>query len=106
MAGCYFRWTWRSRKVTLIDLFINSHKYVGLAGETPTQDFAVFRFLAGSIVHGVYRFDAKGESYEWVSINKDNFQVENAIDDDDIDDYRKLYLKHGKIYGQKGNSQI
>lgn len=91
-----------AEEVTLKDLFINSHKYVGLAGETPTQDFAVFRFLQAVLYTVFTRFDAKGESYEWVSINKDNFQVENAIDDDDIDDYREALFKTWQDLWSKG----
>lgn len=35
--------TGETEEVSLTDLFNNAHKYKRLAGETPTQDFAVLR---------------------------------------------------------------
>lgn len=52
------------KEVGLKELFFKAHEYVGLAGETKTQDFAVLRFLL-AIMHTVFaRYDAEGNRVE------------------------------------------
>lgn len=63
-----------TKEVSLKELFTNAHQYVQLAGDTKTQDFAVFRVLL-AILHTVFsRVDADGEAYEYVTLD-DNFRV-------------------------------
>ena len=35
----------KTDKVSLVEVFENAHKYLGLAGDSETQDFAVLRVL-------------------------------------------------------------
>ena len=49
------------REVSLTDALVNAHCYAGLAGELPTQDIAILRFLL-AILYAVFsRVDADGE---------------------------------------------
>jgi CRISPR system Cascade subunit CasA len=43
------------KEVTLYDLFENAHNYNALAGELPTQDFAVLRFLLAVMYGSFYK---------------------------------------------------
>lgn len=74
-------------EVSLKELFEHAHKYQGLAGETPTQDFAMLRFLL-AVLHTVFtRFTAEGEYYEGVDLDPETFLVKE-IDEEDMDDYK------------------
>lgn len=68
--------------VSLNNLFANSQKYYGLAGEMKIQDFSIMRLLL-SILHTVYsRYDADGEPYNWLNVN-DKMELANEVDDAD-----------------------
>lgn len=55
--------------VGMRDFFKNAHEYIALAGDTPTQDFAVMRFLL-AVLHTVFsRYDADGKAYEILEMN-------------------------------------
>lgn len=76
-------------EVSLKELFRNAHRYQQLAGETPTQDFAILRLLL-AVLHTVFtRFTATGEFYEWLAVDEGTFQVKEEIDRDDTREYRK-----------------
>lgn len=73
-------------EVSLIELFNNAHNYLGLAGEMPTQDFAVLRLLL-AVIHTVFsRFDAKGKAYPYMSLDEHYKQIEE-VDEDDEEEY-------------------
>lgn len=62
------------KEVSLKDVFLNADKYMGLAGETKPQDFAVLRLLL-AIIHTVFsRYDSDGN----------NIDISEIIDDADI----------------------
>lgn len=90
--------TGETEEVSLTDLFNNAHKYKRLAGETPTQDFAVLRFLL-SILHTVFtRFTVTGDPYEWIILDPDSFQVKEEVDEVEEEDLYKTW----KILWKKG----
>lgn len=76
-----------TKEVSLKDLFKNAHLYKRLAGETPTQDFAILRLLL-AVLHTVFsRFDAKGKQYDWIALDN-RFKQTGSIDGtDDEDEY-------------------
>ena len=74
--------------VSLETLFRDVIKIKGLAGDTKTQDFAVFRVIL-AILHTVYsRFDADGNVYEMLSLD-DKFIPTEDVDEDDFNDYKR-----------------
>lgn len=81
-----------TRLVGLKEFFENAHNYIGLAGDMPTQDFALMRFLL-AILHTVFsRYDAKGEPYEMVELDQRMRQVEE-VDDEDAEEYEDALLE-------------
>lgn len=91
-----------TEEVSLKALFGNAHRYKRLAGETPTQDFAVLRLLL-AVLHTVFtRFTATGEYYEWVAVDTDTFQVKEEIDEDDISEYKEDLYATWKTLWKKG----
>ena len=81
-----------TRLVGLKEFFENAHNYIGRAGDMPTQDFALMRFLL-AILHTVFsRYDAKGESYEMVELDQRMRQVEE-VDDEDAEEYEDALLE-------------
>lgn len=48
------------KEVNLKDVIINSHEYIELAGETKTQDFAIFRLILAIIYTAFSRYDENG----------------------------------------------
>lgn len=86
-----------TEEVSLKELFDNAHKYKQLAGETPTQDFAVLRLLL-AVLHTVFtRFTDMGEFYELITIDPDTFQVKEKIEKDDISEYKKYLYETWKM---------
>lgn len=76
----------RVEEVSLLDIFKNADNYVRLAGDMPTQDFAVLRFLL-AILHTVFaRFDADGNPYHYMVLD-DKYRQTEPIDEDDEDEY-------------------
>ena len=49
------------QEVSLCDFFHNAHKYKQLAGETVTQDVAVYRILQAIVSTVFYRYDLEGK---------------------------------------------
>lgn len=69
-------------EVGLRDALLSSHEYVGLAGETKPQDFAVFRLMLAIMYTAFSRYDAEG----------------NEVDEDaDPLDYWKMIWDNGQI---------
>ena len=80
-----------TKEVSLKELFEHAHDYKSLAGETPTQDFAILRLLL-AVLHTVFsRFDANGEQYEWVELD-DNYKQTKSINEDDGEEYQEALL--------------
>ncbi|QIB68680.1 type I-E CRISPR-associated protein Cse1/CasA [Aminipila butyrica] len=91
-----------NEEVSLKELFEHAHEYTQLAGETPTQNFAVLRLLL-AVLHTVFtRFTATEEFYEWVAVDADTFQIKEEIDKDDIKDYKKDLYETWKTLWEKG----
>lgn len=91
-----------TEEVSLKELFGNAHRYKRLAGETPTQDFAVLRLLLAVLHTVLTRFTATGECYEWVDVDMDTFQVRKKIDEDDIAEYKIDLFVTWKALWEKG----
>lgn len=73
-------------EVSLKDLFANAHHYACLAGETPTQDAALIRFLLATAETVFYRYEVDGE--------ENLLCEENGSDRDDVlDRWRDYYDK-------------
>lgn len=88
-----------TEEVSLQELFENAHNYKQLAGETPTQDFAILRLLL-AVLHTVFtRFTAVGEAYGGVVLDEDTFQVIEEIDRDDIEN--DLYATWKDLWEKK-----
>lgn len=91
-----------TEEVSLKELFRNAHRYERLAGETPTQDFAVLRLLL-AVLHTVFtRFTATGDFCEWVAVDADTFQVKEDIDKGDRREYKKDLYTTWKTLWEKG----
>ena len=72
--------------VSLRDLLENAQNYISLAGDSVTQDFAVFRVIL-SVLHTVFsRFNSEGKVYDSITLDECLLPV-NEIDEDDIDEY-------------------
>lgn len=81
-----------TKLVGLREFFQNAQNYIDFAGDMPTQDFAVMRFLL-AILHTVFsRFDADGNPYEMVNLNEKMKQVEN-VDEEDEEDYEDVLME-------------
>lgn len=81
-----------TKLVGLKEFFQECHNYLDLAGDMPTQDFAVLRFLL-AILHTVFsRYDAGGNPYEMVKLNKMMQQVEN-VDEEYEEDYEDALME-------------
>lgn len=81
-----------TKLVGLKEFFQNAETYIDFAGDMPTQDFAVMRFLL-AILHTVFsRFDASGNAYEMVKVNEKMQQVDN-VDEEDEEDYEDALME-------------
>ena len=91
-----------TEEVSLKEIFGNAYRYKKLAGETPTQSFAILRLLL-AVLHTVFtRFTATGELYEWVAVDTDTFQVRQKIDEDDMQEYQKDLYTTWQTLWKKG----
>lgn len=67
-----------TNKVSLLEILGNADKYVSLACDTKTQEFAVMRLLL-AITHTVFsRFDADGRAYEVIEL-EDRFRQKEDV---------------------------
>lgn len=90
-----------TKLVGLKEFFQNAHTYIDLAGDMPSQDFAVMRFLL-AILHTVFsRYDASGNPYEMVKLNEKMQQIEKIYDEDE-EDYEDLLMDTWKNLWQAG----
>lgn len=90
-----------TKLVGLKEFFENAHTYIALAGDMPTQDFAVMRFIL-AILHTVFsRYDAQGNAYETVTLN-DRMQQFEEVDQGDYEDYEDALLDTWKDLWKAG----
>lgn len=65
-----------TKLVGMKEFFKDAHKYIAIAGDTKTQDFAVMRFLL-AVLHTVFsRYDADGVVYKGIELDDRMRQVE------------------------------
>ena len=84
-----------TKLVGLKEFFENAQNYIALAGDMPTQDFAVMRFLL-AILHTVFsRYDASGKVYDEIEVNDRMQQVAN-VDDEYEEEYSDALMKTWK----------
>lgn len=79
----------KTTEVSLKELFANAHKYKQLAGEMPTQDFAILRLLLAITLTVIYRFDSEG--------NQDELSEENDSEIEDVLARWKSYQDRGSF---------
>lgn len=90
-----------TKLVGLKEFFENAHTYIALAGDMPTQDFAVMRFIL-AILHTVFsRYDAQGKAYKMVTLN-DRMQQREEVDQGDYEDYEDALLYTWKTLWKAG----
>lgn len=90
-----------TKLVGMKEFFKDAHKYIALAGDTKTQDFAVMRFLL-AVLHTVFsRYDADGKPYEMIELNKRMQQVEEVYEEDESD-YKDALMDTWKDLWNKG----
>lgn len=90
-----------TKLVGMKEFFKDSHKYIALAGDTKTQDFAVMRFLL-AVLHTVFsRYDADGNPYEMIELNERFQQVEEVYEEDESD-YKDALMNTWKDLWNKG----
>jgi len=77
------------KEVSLIDVMTRAQEYVGLAGETPTQDAALLRVLLAVALTIFYRYDENG--------NEDEISEENDSDDEMVLERWKKYWDRGSF---------
>lgn len=89
-----------TKRVGMRDFFKNAHEYIALAGDTPTQDFAVMRFLL-AVLHTVFsRYDADGKAYEMLEMNKKMQPTEEP--EEYLEEYEDLLMDTWKDLWNKG----
>lgn len=89
-----------TRDVSLKELFAGAHTITGLAGDTKTQDFALFRLLL-AVLHTVFsRYDAGGKVYESIELDAQGKQREEVAKEDD--DYGKDLKKTWTTLWEQG----
>lgn len=72
--------------VSLKTLFEETNRFLALAGDSDTQDFAVLRVLL-AVLHTVFsRYDANGNPYAEVELDEKMRQLKD-VDEDDLEDY-------------------
>ncbi|WP_243342559.1 type I-E CRISPR-associated protein Cse1/CasA [Anaerococcus sp. AGMB09787] len=92
-----------SEDVSLIEVFENADKYLDLAGDTKTQDFAVMRVLL-AVLHTVFsRFDANGDPYPEVKLDDRYRQIDPIEDEDERLDYNDQLFETWKNLWNKGS---
>lgn len=90
-----------TKLVGMKEFFKDAHKYIALAGDTKTQDFAVMRFLL-AVLHTVFsRYDTDGKPYEMIELNKRMQQVEEVYEEDESD-YKDALMDTWKNLWNKG----
>lgn len=90
-----------TKLVGLKEFFENAHTYIALAGDMPTQDFAVMRFIL-AILHTVFsRYDAQGNAYEMVTLNE-RMQQREEVDQGDYEEYEDALLDTWKDLWKAG----
>ena len=77
----------KEKEVSLLDLFSHAHEYRQLAGETATQDAAIFRFLLAILATVFYRYEIDGTD--------SLLSEENDSDPDDVIERWREYKEQG-----------
>lgn len=71
--------------VSLKTLFQNAQNYRRLAGEMPTQDIIILRFLLAILTTVYSRINANGESYSWLKVDN-RYRISEVSKSDSIAD--------------------
>lgn len=89
-----------TKRVGMREFFEHAHEYIALAGDTPTQDFAVMRFLL-AVLHTVFsRYDADGKAYEILEMNDRMQPIEEP--EEYLEEYEDLLMDTWKDLWNKG----
>lgn len=83
-----------SENVSLKDVFENAHKYVDLAGDSETQDFAVLRVLLAVVQTVFSRLDAEGNPYDFIELDERYKPInEMTLEDEELDEYKENLMQ-------------
>src|SRR5699024_1723173 len=75
--------------------------YIDLAGDSPSQDFAILRVLL-AILHTVFsRFDMEGEAYPYFEMDDQLRQISTLKEDDEDDYIDNLYQTWARLWQKK-----
>ncbi len=91
-----------SEEESLIQLFLNAHRYKQLAGEMQMQNFATLRLLL-AVLHTVFsRFDAQGQPYPYLVLDE-RFKQLQELDEDDFEDHQKAIMDTWEELWKRGS---
>lgn len=92
----------QNKEVSLKELFNEAHNYLGLGGDSKTQDFAVIRIILAILNTVFSRFNEEGVPYSYINIDENYFLKTTEIDEDDLDDYKhELMTTWKNLYDKK-----
>jgi CRISPR system Cascade subunit CasA len=75
-----------TKLVSLKNLFDNANEYIGLAGDTKAQEFAMMRIII-SIIQTVYsRYDSNGNAYDYLELDEMSRVIKTEEDDEQEQD--------------------
>lgn len=85
----------KTQTVSMLDVFENAADYRIFAGEIPTQDAIVLRFLEAVLTTVYSRLDSDANPYSWIKLDKTlqvtNFNNQESISDDLLTTWKKMY---------------
>lgn len=85
----------KTQTVSMLDVFENAADYRTFAGEMPTQDAIILRFLEAVLTTVYSRLDSDANPYSWIKLDKTlqvtNFNNQESVSDDLLTTWEKLY---------------
>ena len=85
----------KTQTVSMLSVFENAANYRSLAGEMPTQDAIILRFLEAVLTTVYSRLDSGDKPYSWIKVDKTlqatDFNNQESISDDLLATWKKLY---------------
>lgn len=88
----------KTQTVSMLDVFENAVNYRAFAGEMPTQDAIILRFLEAILTTVYSRLDSDDNPYSWVKLDETlqvtDFNNQESISDDLFVTWKKLYANN------------
>lgn len=83
----------KTQTVSMLSVFENAANYRSLAGEMPTQNVIILRFLEAVLTTVYSRLDSDANPYSWIKLDKTlqvtNFNNQESISDDLLTTWKK-----------------